>query len=75
MAKGGSTIRVSNKNQRNTFLFDFQFWVNSKDGVYLMPYCLCNVRVTPENSGTKGIVSKIDLKKRINDEQYGLSIQ
>jgi len=40
MAKGGSTMRVSNKNHRNTFLFDFQFLVNSKDGVYLMPYCL-----------------------------------
>ena len=40
MAKGGSTIQVLNKNHRNAFLFDFQPLVNSKDGVYLMPYCL-----------------------------------
>jgi hypothetical protein len=40
MAKGGSTIRISNKNHKNVFLFDFEPLVNSKDGVYLMPCCL-----------------------------------
>jgi len=36
MAKGGSTIRVSYKNRRNTPLFDF----------YLMkPSDFCNIRV------------------------------
>jgi hypothetical protein len=44
MAKGGLSIRVSNKNHRNTPIFDFQPMVNSKDGVNLMPCCLCNVR-------------------------------
>jgi len=35
MAKGGLTVRVSNKNHRNASLFDFQPLVNSKDGVFL----------------------------------------
>ena len=34
-AKGGLTVRVSNKNHRNASLFDFQPLVNSKDGVFL----------------------------------------
>ena len=40
MAKGGLSIRVSNKNHRNTPIFDFQPMVISKDGVNLMPCCL-----------------------------------
>ena len=40
MAKGGLFIRVSNKNHRNTPIFDFQPMVNSKDGGNLMPCCL-----------------------------------
>jgi len=45
MAKGGSTIRISDKSHKNASLFDFEPLVNSKDRVYLMPCCLCNVRV------------------------------
>ncbi len=45
MAKGELSIRVSNKNHRNPLIFDFQPMVNSKDGINLMPCCLCNVRV------------------------------
>jgi len=40
MAKGGSTIRISNKNHKNASLFDFEPLMNSKDGVYLMSCCL-----------------------------------
>ena len=45
MATGGLSIRVSNKNNRNTPIFDFQPMLNSKDWGNLMPCCLCNVRV------------------------------
>jgi hypothetical protein len=39
MAKGGLSIRVSDKNHRNIPIFDFQPMANSKDGVNLMPCC------------------------------------
>jgi hypothetical protein len=40
MAKGESTVRISNKSHKNASLFDFEPLVNSKDRVYLMPCCL-----------------------------------